>query len=348
MVDLYTHIFTVHGQEFDEYKCEKCEMSYKKLHFLQKHVKEYHQKGEYRCDHCDKIFNEQHYLKNHVIAQHEQWQEYQKRQNEQEQANISLKIPNEEITINSCNDCESSFENICDLYLHINENHNTAFNDYKCNKCDKVCEKIGNLKHHIRVVHKKGIFKCENCNEVFYEWLKYRLHRDTIHEDAKNIPCNQPGCDKLFKSLGLMNSHVKQIHFAENKYLCDRCDKGFKQKGSLLEHIRVIHDKLKIFQCHKCEKSFGQKSGLRYHLQAVHDGIRKHKCPVCDKDFTSLAQAKAHVKFVHEGGIKEFQCDDCKKMFMTESSLRKHIRIVHQGLKNFVCTTCGKAFQGMY
>ena len=39
------------------------------------------------------------------------------------------------------------------------------------------------LKHHIKKAHKIGKFRCEYCDEVSYEWVKYKTHRETVHKE---------------------------------------------------------------------------------------------------------------------------------------------------------------------
>ena len=48
---------------------------------------------------------------------------------------------------------------------------------------------------------------------------------------------------------------------------------------------------------------------------------------------------KRHVLAVHEG-IKEFKCEICDKAFSQKSHKNSHMENVHEGIRNFYCDLC--------
>ena len=50
-----------------------------------------------------------------------------------------------------------------------------------------------------------------------------------------------------------------------------------------------------------------------------------------------------HIANNHEG-LKKFICDTCGKAFAVDDSLKRHILQVHEGIKNHKCEFCGKSF----
>ena len=52
---------------------------------------------------------------------------------------------------------------------------------------------------------------------------------------------------------------------------------------------------------------------------------------------------KKHRKAVHEG-IKDFKCDKCDKAFASITTLKTHITYVHTNKRDHICEDCGKAF----
>ena len=48
-----------------------------------------------------------------------------------------------------------------------------------------------------------------------------------------------------------------------------------------------------------------------------------------------------HQAVVHEG-LRNFQCDQCSKAFGSQKVLKVHIINVHEGGRNHKCDKCGK------
>ena len=61
----------------------------------------------------------------------------------------------------------------------------------------------------------------------------------TIHEGAKDLPCNK--CCKYFRWKSNLQKHIENIHEGAKRYSCDKCPKIFGMKEYLQRHVKTIH-----------------------------------------------------------------------------------------------------------
>ena len=62
-------------------------------------------------------------------------------------------------------------------------------------------------------------------------------------------------------------------------------------------------------------------------------------CEHCGKQFRNKHHIKKHL-YVHNADLMPFECEICKKKFPQKRDIDDHM-LRHQGIKNFVCPTCG-------
>lgn len=60
--------------------------------------------------------------------------------------------------------------------------------------------------------------------------------------------------------------------------------------------------------------------------------------------FYSNRYLKFHIKSVHLPYEKKFECETCFKRFSSRSLCEGHKNRVHLDIRNFICSTCGRAF----
>ena len=79
-------------------------------------------------------------------------------------------------------------------------------------------------------------------------------------------PCGD--CGKLLASDSL-KSHRESQHL-DITYDCDLCEKTFKYIHDLQSHIRVIHQGIKKFECEFCPKVFSCSGNRNKHYKTTH------------------------------------------------------------------------------
>ena len=136
---------------------------------------------------------------------------------------------------------------------------------------------------------------------------------------------------------------------SNKKYICTDCGKGFHQKKVLGEHIDYVHKGLKNFFCSKCGTSFELSKTLQQHY-VTHEKRIKLECSLDGCDYSAMTKyaMNAHERR-HKGEepYETLKCPDptCKKTSRRKKEMQEHFDYIHTGLKNFVCSYCGKDFE---
>ena len=218
---------------------------------------------------------------------------------------------------------------------------------------------------------------CDFCGNTFGYQVSLIKHIKKFHDGVKNNECKP--CGKSFFTKEGLSNHENKVHTGLKDHNCDICGSGFSSKSYLKHHIISAHEGIKRFSCEFCEKTFVGGTGLTNHVKAVHEGI-KYECDVCGSSFTQSDSLKRHFKKSHEyedlirceeylkemtrkrkekrksqkktsSSIKKVKkekevhvCAICNKSFASSKNLTTHVKSVHEGLREFQCDSCGKAF----
>lgn len=143
---------------------------------------------------------------------------------------------------------------------------------------------------------KEPAFRCSQCNKTFATKYSLKAH-EKVHLPAelKLIhQCNM--CCKKFSSTGILNTHLKTVHYNERAFVCPKCGKAFKQKCALKEH-QLTHSEERPFQCTQCLKTF--KSQLRLQVHQTQHGEFFAVCEYCHKNFTNSTAYRNHQQEEH-------------------------------------------------
>ncbi|XP_059616089.1 zinc finger protein GLIS2 homolog [Phlebotomus argentipes] len=150
--------------------------------------------------------------------------------------------------------------------------------------------------------------------------------------------CKWEQCNKTFRNLESLASHVNQMHAHSGPgglYYCkwEGCPRseggqwrGFNARYKMLVHVRT-HTKEKPHQCPECDKSFSRAENLKIHTRS-HSGEKPYVCPVegCNKAYSNSSDRFKHTR-THETD-KPYMCKvpGCQKRYTDPSSLRKHVK----------------------
>ena len=153
-------------------------------------------------------------------------------------------------------------------------------------------EKSGNLKKHVKAVHKEVIDHiCNHCGKSFSSLQHLRTHI------IKDHVCNH--CCKSFSSPERRDIHVRTVHEGVKDHICNHCEKSFSTFQSLKLNVQTVHEGVKGHVCNHCGMRFSQAGSFKTHCKAVHE----HLCNLCDKSFYLLKHLKTHIKVDHKGMI---------------------------------------------
>ena len=179
------------------------------------------------CRKCDKKFQSKTNLKEHVSEAHPR-------------------------SIN-CKTCKDSFTRICDLEVHIKTKHE-AFQDYKCDHCDKTFVLKWRLQKHEKNHTRTALKKCHYFNN--------------------NIACP-------FEDLGCMFSHelsgaCRFDRKCPTKLCSYQHTKSSEHNFDVIETVDVVQgedeaeEDMDDNKCHLCNKTFESIDDITQHMESDH------------------------------------------------------------------------------
>ena len=252
--------------------------------------------------------------------------------------------------ISACEECGKVFKKYHDLKRHMVTH--TGAKDFICPVCAKGFSLEQNLARHQRIHDGIRQYQCQYCQKCFSQSNSMKEHEARVHTGLLPHACKL--CDAKFASYAPLMRHNISQHGAEKPLSCEECGKGFISRPELRNHMRT-HTGERPYDCEKCGHHFASPSGLRAHkvkheieegtispekLQRMED--KRMECEVCSKPFYNQSNYDRHMKG-HQG-IKEFQCNQCGKAYTSKRSMEQHVDVVHLGKKSFVCNVCNQTF----
>src|SRR5207249_8534679 len=117
-----------------------------------------------------------------------------------------------------------------------------------CGICNKSFVNGYVLKKHVKSVHDKVSFACDQCGKRFTERRNMILHKKTFHEGQRPFHCTS--CDKRFTQKHHLENHVGSVHLddAQKKFVCTFCGKGSSNKTDFAKHL-LTHSQLREHSC---------------------------------------------------------------------------------------------------
>ncbi|XP_006894025.1 PREDICTED: zinc finger protein 692 [Elephantulus edwardii] len=157
-----------------------------------------------------------------------------------------------------------------------------------------------------------------------------------IRKAAKRelLPCDFPGCGKIFSNRQYLNHHRKYQHIHQKSFSCPEpaCGKSFNFKKHLKEHVK-LHSDTRDYICEFCARSFRTSSNLVIHRR-IHTGEKPLQCEICGFTCRQKASLNWHRrKHAETAAALLFPCEFCGKRFEKPDSVAAHRSKSHPALQ---------------
>jgi len=213
-------------------------------------------------------------------------------------------------------------------------------------ECDQKFSIRWNMLNHIKQVHLKIRFKCDQCDYESGQKGTLVRHQLAVHSDGvRYLQC--PHCPKTYKWETDFRRHLEK--HTNVKFKCDECQKEFSEKRGLRHHIKVDHLNIKkkcdiegcgfettnvqslnahkvrkhapekLLKCKFCKYETPRMGDLKRHLKASHLKLKEYRCPHCDFLGSRKDNIKTHMKKQH------IICEGCKYISHSKSDFKRHI-----------------------
>ncbi|XP_058988186.1 zinc finger protein 729-like [Musca domestica] len=311
-------------------KCEICEKQFRFHHRLEAHRRKHEGLPGYPCtfENCQRAFNRLDHLRSHL--------------------NEHNGIPN----VFQCNidDCLMEYKCLSGLNKHKRSVHKCGkeLKKYPCDICGKVLTNPRSLNGHkfIHVDKSEWPFVCDvkNCLRKFRLMSQLTIHKKR-HAGIKNYIC--PYCGVRKTTCTELKIHIN-FHTFEQKYPCEYCSKVFKSVGVMRTHVHRVHEgkkpaNYKMFSCDFCDGKFASLQTKKFH-EMTHRGEKPFSCEECGKTFTYPSGLASH-KNVHAKGENQYVCRICGRKFKWQSGLKTHLKLHTEAAKPYSCKECDKSFR---
>nr|XP_019575292.1 PREDICTED: zinc finger protein 692 isoform X1 [Rhinolophus sinicus] len=147
------------------------------------------------------------------------------------------------------------------------------------------------------------------------------------------LPCDFPGCGRIFSNRQYLNHHKKYQHIHQKSFSCPEpaCGKSFNFKKHLKEHVK-LHSDTRDYICEFCARSFRTGSNLLIHRR-IHTGEKPLQCEICGFTCRQKASLNWHRrKHVETAATLRFPCEVCGKRFEKPDSVAAHCSKSHPAL----------------
>ncbi|XP_036864691.1 zinc finger protein 692 isoform X10 [Manis javanica] len=156
-----------------------------------------------------------------------------------------------------------------------------------------------------------------------------------IRKAAKRelLPCDFPGCGRIFSNRQYLNHHKKYQHIHQKSFSCPEpaCGKSFNFKKHLKEHVK-LHSDTRDYICEFCARSFRTSSNLVIHRR-IHTGEKPLQCEICGFTCRQKASLNWHRrKHAETAATLRFPCEFCGKRFEKLDSVAAHCSKSHPAL----------------
>lgn len=226
-----------------------------------------------------------------------------------------------------CDMCHKSFKRRTNLQLHMEKVHQmteqlTTFAEdlpetHKCSQCPREFTNEKSLYSHIED-HQIERERMEKERNLFNNKVPNSVNDKP--PDNSEVKATCPQCNKTFRRLFNMRTHVNRVHNKVKPFTCNTCDKAFATNSDLKQHM-VVHGQGKMFSCEICNRQFSNRDSIILHRKQ-HSQQRTHFCSVCNKGFYKASCLNRHLR-THTGE-RPYECTFCLKCFSQSTTLKAH------------------------
>jgi len=175
-----------------------------------------------------------------------------------------------------------------DKERHMKVEHQGWVGCQECRDCFKTQE---DMERH----QKKHLNKivCDQCGYEATNKTNLMMHKTRYHEEAGET-CSE--CGKLYKGIGALKMHQKQVHTSST---CNICGLVVKQ---LHLHMQSIHmdDSEKRYHCEDCGKGFMSINQMERHRVNMHIKSQPYQCRYgCENRYNDTCNRNAHERRRH-------------------------------------------------
>ena len=128
--------------------------------------------------------------------------------------------------------------------------------------------------NHFRTVHlnkDRAVCPFPDCGFSHMDHGVTKVHLYTDHGVGQEPKCRHPDCKDrdLFNNYRVYERHIKSYHKAKDAQCC-HCNKFYKGMENLKSHIETSHSDKTTVQCDKCGKFYASSKSLDAHKQDQH------------------------------------------------------------------------------
>ena len=182
----------------------------------------------------------------------------------------------------ACKLCGNFFF-ILDLEKHIKTVHE-GLKNHKCEKCLEEFSYNYQLREHVKSVH-EGLKDYKlNSNDFTQMIQEYQTLFGTIHNHSNIDQFGVEETISKDDDIIIVNELNPNVSQESTKSIpmskivkenCKICKDEFKSIGHLETHMKNTHGILKSHKCGKCSKLFFNYNVLKQHIISVHEGIKE-------------------------------------------------------------------------
>ena len=201
------------------------------------------------------------------------------------------------------------------------------------------------FKTHLRKHNKTVHFVCEICRKKHDSKDELDVHMNGLHEESEGmVICGVNGCERKFRRLELVLTHIRIYHDRVADRICKDCNKPYLRLES---HKRQHHvDPSSLKTCTACGYTCVTNHSLLVHTKLRHPkpgkSSQKFRCASCDFETNGLSQEEEYKlimhKRIHQGG--EIICTMCPYKTEKPYSLKRHLAEDHNIGFFFQCNQC--------